>query len=325
MINIKNWVSVATVSAIGILFSCENSKGKTSKSRVFEEIVFVDSIYLDLPLYRIQFDLDTGFGYYYPEKMIFKFDKSFRTVDTLGRRGDGPKENLMVRNFQVNKQGNVEIFDSELNRFKVQDFEDSVYFSHNFNINISGGYHFGGNKFVVWYMKDKSKLAFDFLDINTNESIPIESINSQFDIDHSGLIYEGVVNVTGDELFFTSYFASFMFKYNFKTKEFLQTKYIQDFPLPKVLEIGSGVMLDNADELILDSFIFQGKLILISNVGDKNFPSQRFLDVYDAKTLEYEKSYPLPDLNDAVPDEGFAYSKDQIGILYEDLIAIFKP
>ncbi|MCH7403707.1 hypothetical protein ACFOUP_03715 [Belliella kenyensis] len=95
--------------------------------------------------------------------------------------------------------------------------------------------------------------------------------------------------------------------------------------MPKVLEIGSGVMLDNADELVLDSFIFQDKLILISNVGDKKFPGQRFLDVYDAKTLEYGKSYPLPDLNDALPDEGFAYARDLIGILFEDMIGIFKP
>ncbi|MCH7397409.1 hypothetical protein MM236_05390 [Belliella sp. DSM 107340] len=320
----KLWVSVVMVIATGFLFSCEDSSNKGRHDRIFDEVVLVDSMYLELPLYRIQFDLDTGYGYYYPEKMIFKFDQKFRTLDTLGRWGDGPKENLMVRNFQINQSRSVEIFDSELNRFKIQDFNDSVYFSHNFSKSILGGSYFGDNKFIVWSIEDKAKLVFDYIDISSNEIKPVEEINILFREDHSGLIYEGVVNVSRNELFFTSYFASFMFKYNFQTGEVTHSKYIQDFPLPQVLEIGSGVMLDNAAELILDSFIYEDKLILISNVGERKFPGQRILDVYNTKSLKYEKSFLLPKLNDTAPDEGFLHVNGLIGILYEDLVGIFK-
>ena len=179
-------------------------------------------------------------------------------------------------------------------------------------------------RFLIWSKANKSRIEFNYYDLNQNQYYPINNINSYFDSDNSALVYEGKVLLNENEVLYTSYFANFWFKYNINSDEISIGKYIHDYPLPKVLEVGDGVMLDDAVELIVDSFIYKEKLMIISNFGERKFPEQRILDIYDIMSMQYEKSYLLPKLFETAPDEGFLFKDGQIGILYEDLVAIFK-
>lgn len=323
----KNWFWVLAIVIFfiaGLNTSCKNNRSESRYGRVFNQIEFIDSLFLDLPFYRIVYDHGHVFGYYFPDKSIYKLNDKFEILDSLGRWGDGPKENLMIRNYQVINENKLEIFDSEKNIFKIQDFKDSVYFLHKFSKNLYGGFHLGDQRFLIWSKANKSRIEFSYFDLKKKLYDPINKINSYFNSDNSALVYEGKVLLNGNEILYTSYFANFWFKYNINSDEISIGEYIHDYPLPKVLEVGGGVMLDDAVELIVDSFIYNGKLIIISNFGERKFPEQRLLDIYDIKSMRYEKSYLLPQLFETAPDEGFLFKDGQIGILYEDLVAIFR-
>lgn len=83
-------------------------------------------------------------------------------------------------------------------------------------------------------------------------------------------------------------------------------------------------MLDEAPDLIIDSFILGNYLAIISNVGEKKLGENRILDLYSLSDLSYSHSYVLPDLNDAIPDDGFVLRDSKIGIVYEDELVIFE-
>ncbi|UJP65456.1 hypothetical protein [Mongoliitalea daihaiensis] len=318
------WGPAIVIVIAGLITSCKRNSSASRYGRIFNQIEFIDSLFLDLPIYRIQYDHGHVFGYYFPDKSIYKLNEKFEILDSLGRWGDGPKENLMIRNYQVIHENKLKIFDSEKNSFKIQDFKDSVYFFHKFSKNLYGGFHLDDQRFLIWSKANKSRIEFNYYDLNQNQYYPINNINSYFDSDNSALVYEGKVLLNGNEVLYTSYFANFWFKYNINSDEISIGKYIHDYPLPKVLEVGDGVMLDDAVELIVDSFIYKEKLMIISNFGERKFPEQRILDIYDIMSMQYEKSYLLPKLFETAPDEGFLFKDGQIGILYEDLVAIFK-
>lgn len=83
-------------------------------------------------------------------------------------------------------------------------------------------------------------------------------------------------------------------------------------------------MLDDAVDLIIDSFVLGDYIAIISNVGERKFGENRILDLFSLSDLSYSHSYVLPDLNDAIPDDGFVLEDSKIGIVYEDELVIFE-
>ena len=117
------------VSFMSFFSSCESENGQT---RIFEDITIIKSIDLDPPLIRISSEGEDFYGYFYHEKQLIKLNSDFEAIESLGGFGDGPKENLLVRNYQVLEDGKIALFDTEKNTFKIQDFLDSVYYYHKF-------------------------------------------------------------------------------------------------------------------------------------------------------------------------------------------------
>jgi len=298
--------------------------GNNQKEREFKNLHQIEKIALDLPLIRFQAFGDFVFAYEYSNKRLFKLNPSFQILDTLGGWGDGPKENLLVRNYQIFADYKAAIFDTEKSTFKIQDFSDSVYYYHKFSKNVERGIFLNEDLLITLSSGSKMNLEFDFFDILKSEFIPIKNINKLYDLDHSFLIHEGKLLQKKNIVVFTSYFSNQWFTFDTETKELKVGKYLKEFPIPQVIQIGDGFMLDDAVDLIIDSFVLGDYIAIISNVGERKFGENRILDLYSLSDLSYSHSYVLPDLNDTIPDDGFVLDDSKIGIVYEDELVIFE-
>ena len=301
---------------ICIIFSCKPSGD--SAERTFSNISIVDSIELELPLRRIIYQNGNYYSYDYYSKSLFKHDINFKIIDSLGIRGEGPTENLMVRNYQPLSSEKVMIFDTEKHAYKVQDFSDSVYFYHKFMTPVERGVAVNESLLITIASLTDLKLGFSYYDLKSLGSEAIDKINSLFDVENSAMIYEGKLIKEGKYVIHTSYFADHWFV--FVNNELKVGSYRYEFENHKVLEFGGGIMLDNAPDLIADSFASGSRLFVISNVGEKEFPEQRVLDIYDLETTEYITSYVLPKLQDSAASEGFYIENERIGLRYEDYL-----
>jgi hypothetical protein len=317
----KAWLYV--VYALLFVSGCKIG-GDNKKEREFKNLHQIEKIALDLPLMRFQAYRDFVFAYEYSNKSLFKLNPSFQVIDTLGGWGDGPKENLLVRNYHVFSDYKAAIFDTEKSTFKIQDFSDSVYYYHKFTKNVERGVFLNEDLLITLSSGSKMKLEFDFFDIKKSEFIPIKNINKLYDLDYSFLIHEGKLLQNKNTVVFTPYFSDQWFTFNSETGELNVGKYLKEFPIPQVKQIGDGFMLDEAPDLIIDSFILGNYLAIISNVGEKKLGENRILDLYSLSDLSYSHSYVLPDLNDAIPDDGFVLRDSKIGIVYEDELVIFE-
>jgi hypothetical protein len=302
--------------------SCNHSKGEFKRN--LKSFSIQDSIHLDLPLKRFQFTGNDAVVYDFYSKSIFKIDRDFEITDTLGRWGDGPQENLLVRNFSFLNDNRVAIIDTQKNTFKVQDFNDSIYYYHKFEKIIDRGVYLGPKELFLSGIGQKMKYNFNLFNLENASYVPVENLDSLFNEPNSALIYEGKISNDKSLIVHTSYFADHWFIYNYKTKDIKVGKYIHTTPKPNVLELPGAVMLDNAIEVIVDSFIYNNSLMIISNVSEKRNPKQRVLDVYDLNTLKYQYSYQLPILNSTVPNEGFHMAENKIGLMYEDKCYIIQ-
>jgi hypothetical protein len=311
---------IAIISIILIIatFSCNISE-KTPE-RIFSDISLLDSIELELPLRRIIYHKENFYSYDYYSKSILKHNKNFEIIDSLGKWGNGPSENLLVRNFQPTYGDKMMIFDTEKHSYKVQDFSDSVYLFHKFLSPVERGVALNDSLLITIASLPDFKLGFSYYDLGKSESKLIEKLNIIFDEKNSGLIYEGKLQIEGNFVVHTSYFANNWFVFNYVTNNVKIGSYRYKFDNPKVLDFGGGIMLDDAPELITDTFLHGSKLFIISNVAERKFPEQRVLDIYDLETAQYMKSYILPKLQDSAPSEGFYMKDDLIGLRYEDYL-----
>ena len=314
-LNIAYWVYLLLILTI---VSCKSSGDPPI--RTFSTITLLDSIELELPLRRIMYQQGKYYSYDYYSKSIIKHDQNFHSIDTLGANGEGPGENLMVRNYQPFELDKLMIFDTQKHSYKVQDFSDSVYFYHKFMTPVDRGVAINQSLLITIASLPDIKLGFSYYDLNSLKSESIEKINTLFDQENSGMVYEGKLLIEENFVVHTSYFANHWFVYNAINKDLKVGAYRYEFELPKVLEFGGGVMLDNAPELIADSFLHGTKLYVISNVGERAYPEQRVLDIYDLETTEYITSYILPKLQGSAPSEGFYIENDRIGLRYEDYL-----
>lgn len=322
----KNRLTVETMAVIfsaivSFLASCTSQN--EPKKRVFYPVSLTDSLTLDLPLLRFQEFDGKMYAYDFYDKRIVQIDSNFQVIKQLGSFGDGPKENLLVREYQVLSNDLVAIVDVDKNTFKIQSFEDSVYFYQKFDFDIEGGAYLEDSVLLTMAMEDRLRLNFAHYSIGNSRKEPISALNDLFQEDYSGLIYQGKLLSNKERIVFTSYFSSFWFVLDKKSGEVQFGKYLHDYEKPKVLDEGGIVMLEDAPELIYDSFMTPNEILIISNVGHTDYPDQRILDVYDLE-FNYLRSYPLPNLNDTTPDEVFTFKESEVVILYEDKLFFFQ-
>lgn len=306
-----------------ILFviGCSN---RTEEKRVFGEILLMDSVLIERPLKRFESYGEYFYCYDYFNKSLIKLDKELHPQASLGKWGEGPKENFMVRNFHILDENKLSIFDTEKHTFKIQDFEDSVYFYKKFSVPVERGVQLDDTSLILVATEKGIKLSYFLHSLKEDSYNVIEKINDLFNEENSALIYEGKILENNGFLIHTSYFSDLWFTYDPEHNILEKGSYIYDFEKPKVLNIGGGAMLDNAPLLIADAIIFQDRLAIVSNVSDRNNSDNRVLDIYDIESKAYLKSFILPNLNQTKASEGFSFSENKIGLLYEDKIYLFE-
>ncbi|WP_439475053.1 hypothetical protein [Algoriphagus formosus] len=314
-------IAAVLVAIVSFLASCTSPN--EPRNRVFYPTLLRDSLTLDLPLLRFQEFDGKIYAYDFYDKRIVQIDSQFQVIKQLGSFGDGPKENLLVRDYQVLSSGLVAIFDVDKNTFKIQSFEDSVYLYKKFDFDMEGGAYWRDSVLLTMAMEDRLRLNFAYYSIGNSRKEPISALNDLFQEDYSGLIYQGKLLSSKERLVFTSYFSSFWFVLDKESGKVQSGKYLHDYEKPKVLDEGGIVMLEDAPELIYDSFMTSDEILIISNIGHIDYPDQRILDVYDLE-FNYLRSYPLPNLNDTTPDEVFSFKESEVVVLYEDKLYFFQ-
>lgn len=294
------------------------------ESRIFGDLGLTDSIVIDRPFKRFESFENFIYCYDFLDKSLVKLDRDFNPLVTQGKWGEGPKENLMVRNFQVLDQQRLSIFDTEKHTFKIQDFSDSVFFYRKFSIPMERGVQIGDDLLILVATKQGIKLSYSTHSLSQNNYSPIRKIDELFDFENSALVYEGKIMAHKGRLIHTSYFSDLWFTYDPSNDSLERGSYIFDFETPKVFAVGGGAMLDNAPLLVADTFVNGDFLAVISNVSDRQYPENRVLDLYNLDSKKYVKSFILPNLNGTKASEGFVFSRDIVGLLYEDKVYLFR-
>lgn len=306
-----------------LLFLTIGCSRDTEPNRSIKNIYLKDSIELVKPLKRFEVSGNYIYCYDFYDKSLLKLSKEFKILDNLGKWGEGPKENLLVRNYHILADNKLSIFDTEKHTFKIQDFNDSVYYYRKFSVPVERGVQIDDANLILVATEKGIRLNYKNFNILKDSYNDINEINDLFIDENSALVHEGKLIVAGTRLIHTSYFSDLWFTYDLSQDKLTTSNYLYRFDIPKVIKFGVGVMLDNSPALIADSFILNDFLAIISNVSEPDFPENRVLDLYDLDNMKYVKSYTLPDLNGTKPSEGFQFNKNEVGLIYEDKIYLF--
>lgn len=313
----------ATIILI-IIVAFSSCKEKKDSGRVFSDISILDTLIFDFPIRRVSLKGQNFYSYDFYNKSLLKHDLDFQIVDSLGKWGEAPHENLLIRNYEVRSDNRVYIFDTEKHSFKIQDFSDSVYYYHKFKSKVDRGVVISDS--LLFTVSDRTGFKLDFSVFNLFDFSfkPVQELNALMDDEYSMLTYEGKLYSLDNKIIHTAYFSDFWFVYNNSFNKVSVYDYLFDYDKPEVVTVGGGIMLNGASEIILDSFGNGDHVFMLSNVADRNFPEQRVLDIYDINKGNYLKSYILPKHLDRLPTEGFSLDSNKVGVLYEDSIILIQ-
>jgi hypothetical protein len=313
----------ATIILI-IIVAFSSCKEKKGSSRVFFDISILDTLTFDFPIRRVSSKGQNFYSYDFYNKSLLKHNLDFQIVDSLGKWGEAPHENLLIRNYEVRSDNKVYIFDTEKHSFKIQDFSDSVYFYHKFKSKVDRGVVISDS--LLFTVSDRTgfRLNFSFFNLFDFSFKPVQELNALMDEEYSMLTYEGKLYSLDEKIIHTAYFSDFWFVYNSSLNKVFVYDYLFDYDKPEVVTVGGGIMLNGSSEIILDSFGHGDYIFMLSNVADRNFPEQRVLDIYDINNGNYLKSYILPKHLDRLPTEGFSLKSNKVGFLYEDSIILIQ-
>jgi hypothetical protein len=277
-------------------------------SRVFSEIQTYEEITFKDPLKRFKSYDDFFSSYNFYTKAIYKHGRNFETIDTLGKEGDAPYENRMVLNYSILNDSTLAIFDSEKNTFKIQDWNDSVYFYHKFQRNFERGELLNDSILVITEARgSRYKMGFGYVNLYTNEYSSMKFANDVLNEELSFFTYEGIIIADGSDIYSFSYNYTDFLKISLDDSMISKLNY--GYPLekkkPEVFEINGGFMTGDNPQYIMDAHIDEKFIWILSNVSEKGFENNRILDVYLKEGFLYLKSYVLPNIDNDPPSEMF--------------------
>jgi hypothetical protein len=302
--------------------ACEPEKEEIIKRkllalRTYEKITF------DEPLKRFKHYGDFFCSYNFYTKAIYKHNRNFEILDTLGRAGDASYENRMIRNYSVLSDSTLAIFDSEKNSFKIQGWNDSVYYYHKFKQNLDRGELLNDSILIISEAYgSRYKMGYAYVNINTNEYKSMKFANDMLNEDLSFFTYEGILIADGKDLYNFSYNYTEFLKISLFDSTIIKLNY--GYPLeqkkPKAFEIAGGFATGDNPQYILDVHIDEKFIWILSNVSEKGFENNRVLDVYEKAGFQYQKSYVLPNIDDEPPveifkDEDYCYIRYEYSVL----------
>lgn len=266
----------------------------------------------------------------YANQQIIKTDLKGNILNTYGKRGESPKENIMIRGFFVD-QDSYYTSDAVKNVISKITFQDSLlyYFKPDFQIGISG--FLKNDKLIIKGSKVSegvTKIVFYFVD-------PINNIKKEIDVskfydvtmNYSDLIFDGFFASTPDGgLIYVPHYNNQVIKFNSYGEIEYGNKLIYDVPFLELNIKGSVVFPSGNDNPHFYSISTNENFYFIqSSIGDKRFGNQTMIvDMYEISTGKYYSSLKIP-----INDKGFfpntvrAYHNN-LYIFYDEYFEIHK-
>jgi len=266
----------------------------------------------------------------YANQQIVVTNLEGKTLRTYGRRGEGPKENLLIRGFYAD---NLSYYtsDAEKNTISRISFQDSLlyYYKPDFQIGISG-FLKGGSIIVKGSKVQGSNTQLVFYLINpileTKHEIDLSDF---YDVNrhYSDIIFDGFFGSTPDGgLLYVPHYNNRVVKFSQTGEIEYSSKLIYDVPVLELSIRGSMVFPSGNDTPHFYSVSANEKYFFIqSSIGDKKYGTQTMIvDIYDLKNGSYSSSIRIPINENGFFPNTVRVHKNKLYLFYENHYEIFK-
>lgn len=266
----------------------------------------------------------------YANQQIVVTDLEGKFLKTFGRRGEGPKENLLIRGFYADNYSYY-TSDAQKNTISRISFQDSLlyYYKPDFQIGVSGFLQ-GGNVIVKGskVQGSNTQLVFYLIDptLETKHEIDLSGFY-EVNRPYSDLIFDGFFGATPDGgLLYVPHYNSRVIKFNSSGEIAYSSKLIYDVPVLELSIRGSMVFPSGNDIPHFYSVSANEKYFFIqSSIGDKKYGTQTMIvDMYKLKNGSYSSSIRIPiNKNGFFPNTVRVY-KNKLYLFYEDYYEVFE-
>lgn len=265
----------------------------------------------------------------YANQQIIKTDLKGNILNTYGKRGEGPKENIMIRGFFADDDS---YYTSDVGKNVVSKitFQDSLlyYFKPDFQIGISG--FLKNDNLIIKGSKVSNqitKIAFYF--INPINDIKKEIDVSEFyatELNYSDLIYDGFFGNTPDGgLIYVPHYNNRVIKFDSSGNIEYDSDLIYDVPALELNIKGAMVFPVNDTPHFYSVSANEKYFFIQSSIGDKRYGTQTMIiDLYYLSDGSYHSSLRIPiNKNGFFPNSVRAY-KSKLYSFYDDYFEVFE-
>lgn len=245
---------------------------------------------------------------------IYKYDfKIGKIVDSIGSKGEGPTENLLIMNYDI--EGNVlTTIDARKGTIQsVNTLNDSSIFYFKYPKHLSRSVKIQ-NKYLFTQSDHNQKLVFETFDINnkTIEQVDTKRTNLEH-IEMSSFTHDGIFAKNRYGAAYVTFASNKIYFFNENLKFQFQLDMIYQLPEPKFITTKNGSIFPDKNNINSIKSIFldeKNNLYLVSIVDDLgNYTNSRVIDVYDLKEKKYSHSIKLFEVDGYLPNE--IYVEDQ--------------
>lgn len=256
--------------------------------------------------------------------VIYECNENGELVETLGNKGEGPKENMLIGNFGLENNYYYTV-DDEKSTIQHVSYSDSLLFYYKYPKPIRRSIK-SGESYLIVDWDSEYNMSFDKFDVTTQKieriktNIP-EISNSEL----SGLVYDG--NFIGNENYmaYVSYSNDYVFCFNNDFEYLYSMEMVYDLPDPKWERLSNGNLykepglptptlsywVDNNDNLYI--------LSINTSESEKNIA---IADVYDLKEHKYSYSFKIEKNNDFFP-LSIVVNKNMVYVHYPTELSVF--
>lgn len=258
------------------------------------------------------------------KQQIIKTDFKGNELGRYGSKGEGPRETLLIRGFDVNSNSYATI-DARKNTISRISFNDSLIYSYKPIEIVNTGCFIGNDKVITKGQvgnAEKREIRFTIVDSVQTKEINISSIFKKEK--NSDWIYDGMFSKTFDNgaIYVTHFYNKFI-KFNSEGEIVFHNNFI--YKVPKIIlkqedQATYPIKNDKPNVYSLtsnDKFIF-----FLSAIGDKTKNNEMIIDVYEFSNGRYFSSISISKNLDNYPRH-IRISENTFFIFYENLIEIY--
>lgn len=321
---------VVLIGYLSFLNFYEDEKSSTSFSR---ERNF-DDIALDL-VYEIEhtynatdyvFSKDRIYLKDYSTQQIIQVDTNLIEINRFGKKGGGPKENLLIRAYDVGS-GFYRTIDAEKNTVSKISFEDSLIYTYKPDLKIDNGAFINADSLIIkgsFGEFGNRKIQFTLLNKTIQTNIDLKFCLE--DKRNSHWIYDGYFNqVENGGVIYVTYFSNKFVKFDSRGNIVYCKSFIYEVP-EIVLNQESGMLFPIKNDIpnVYSSTTSRNFVYFLTGIGSKKFKNSIIIDVYHLSDGEYFNSVAIKKDDQQGHPSDIRYYKNHLYLFYDTKLKKYK-